>query len=116
MFQWDIYPVELEICQLTKFPKSYQELFKKKNLNNMYCVKNFNYTIEGTFLYSKYSYMQFNFYGCDNKTSNNTCKDKKEIERYLNGTFISIEFTEVSIDTRDYYSPNTPIIQEGYSG
>ena len=63
--KWESYPVELESCELTKFPKSYQEMFAKRKVENMYCVKNFTYSIEGTFLYDKYSFLPL-------KLSNNT--------------------------------------------
>ena len=42
-FVWETYPVELEPCQIHKFPQRYQKLFEKRDVNNMYCVKNFTY-------------------------------------------------------------------------
>ena len=113
--QWEEYPVELESCKLEKFPTKYQDLFRKKNLKNMYCVKNFTYTIEGTFLHDVYSFLLFNFYQCKNTTYSQKCKSNKEIERYLNGTFTAMEFTDISIDPTNYLEPDIPIIGEGYS-
>ena len=114
--KWEDHPVELEKCELNKFPKRYQSLFVKRNLNHMYCVKNFTYNIEGTFLHDVYSFLMFNFYQCKNSSLNgNKCKPIEDIEYYLNGTFAAIEFTDISIDPTNYTEPDTAIIGEGYS-
>lgn len=113
---WEIEPVELEPCQLTKFNNKYKELFEKKNVTNLYCIKNFNYNIEGTFLHDKYSFITFDFYQCKNTTENgNKCKPQNKIDYYLNSTFVAIEFTDISLDLSNYTHPVTPIIGETYS-
>lgn len=112
---WKESPVEIEPCQLGNFPQNYRELFSRRSVEKMYCVKNFEYRIEGTFLHDKYSLIMFDFYQCENKTSNNKCKSKEEIEYYLNGTFVAVEFTDVSFDPSNYSNPDSPIIGETYS-
>ena len=113
--KWEIYPVDLEPCELTKFNKKYQEMFSKRNVETMYCVSNFTYRIEGTFLHDKYSFLMFDFYECNNKTNNYTCKSQDEIDYYLNGTFVAVEFTDISLDQANYTNPDTPILGETYS-
>ena len=113
---WEVTPVELEPCQLEKFPPTYKEIFAKRTLEQKYCIKNFNYTIEGTFLHDKYSFIMFDFYKCENTTENgNSCKSQNEIDYYLNGTFASIEFTDISLDPSNYSNPDSPILGEIYS-
>lgn len=114
--KWEVSPVELEACQLEKFPSNYKEIFSKRSVNQKYCIKNFNYTIEGTFLHDKYSFIMFDFYKCVNSTENgNSCKSQNEIDYYLNGTFASIEFTDISLDPSNYSNPDSPILGEIYS-
>ena len=59
---WESYPVELEPCQIEKFNPRYYGLFLKRTIHKKYCVKNFTYNIEGTYLHDKYSFLIFNFY------------------------------------------------------
>lgn len=101
---------------MSKFNKRYQKLFEKRKFNNLYCVKNFTYNIYGTFLHDKYSFLIFDFYQCKNSTSNgNKCKPQEKIDYYLNSTFISVEFTDISINPSNYSYPDTPILGETYS-
>ena len=37
-FTWDTVELELEPCKLEKFGSTYQEKFKSKLLNNLYCI------------------------------------------------------------------------------
>lgn len=114
--KWEEEPVEIEECQLEKFPYKYKDLFKKRSVKNLYCIKNLSYNIEGTFLHDVYSFLLFNFYQCKNTTLNgNKCKSNEIIDYYLNGTFAAIEFTDVSIDPTNYDTPDIPMIGEGYS-
>ena len=85
-------------------------------MHKKYCVKNFTYNIEGTYLHDKYSFLIFNFYQCKNTTINpKKCKAQEEIDCYLNGTFARIEFTDISLDQSNYSDPDNPILGEAYS-
>lgn len=91
-------------------------MFAKRKIETMYCVKNFTYNIEGTFLHDKYSFLIFDFYQCVNSTKNNNkCKPQEDIDYYLNGTFVSVEFTDISLDQSNYSYPDSPILGETYS-
>lgn len=116
LLAWEETPVEIEPCVLDKFNSKYREIFEKRNVQKMYCVKNFNHTIEGTFLHDKYSFIMFDFFKCENTTENgNKCKPKEKIDYYLNGTFASVEFTDISLDPSNYSYPDSPILGEVYS-
>lgn len=113
---WIEEPVELAPCEIEKFPKNYQTIFSTRSVNHMYCVKFLNYTIEGTFLHDKYSFIKFDFYQCVNTTKNgNKCKPKDQIDYYLNGTFATVEFTDISLDPSNYSNPDSPKLGELYS-
>ena len=114
--QWENSPIEIEPCQLSKFNKKYQSLFEKRNLETQYCVKNFTYNLQGTYLHDKYSFVIIDFYQCKNSTENNNkCKPQEEIDYYLNGTFVAIEFTDISLDQSNYSNSDTPILGETYT-
>jgi len=58
-FQWNIADVELEPCKIENFGSSFQETFKRKRLNNLYCFKNMDYILEGHFTYEQYSFFLY---------------------------------------------------------
>lgn len=114
--QWKVYPVDLETCKISKFNQKYTKLFEKRDLNNLYCITNFSYNIEGTYLHDNYSFLMFDFYQCKNTTENgNKCKPQDKIDYYLNGTFVAVEFTDISLDPSNYANPDIPILGETYS-
>ena len=80
---------EIEICRLEKFGSQYKELFKDKDLNNLYCLKNMNVTLEGHITYEHYSYFVIKFFPCVNSSLNNfKCLSPEKIESYLNYALI----------------------------
>ena len=82
-FEWDIKELELERCKLEKFGSKFRDSFKKKSLNNYYCFKDMNFTLEGHFSYDLYSLFFIQFFPCVNTTENNKCKPIDEIDYYL---------------------------------
>ena len=40
-WHWENKPIELEICNLSKFGKDFKEIFKKNTLNNLYCFNKY---------------------------------------------------------------------------
>lgn len=76
--KWESTKVDLEPCVLSKFNIKYQEMFSKRNVETMYCVKNFTYRIEGTFLHDKYSFLMFDFFQCNNNTNGVNVNHRKK--------------------------------------
>ena len=81
----------------------------------MYCLKNINETIKGIFKKNEFSFINIQFFECKNSTEKKTCKSKEEIDYYLNGTFISIEYQDLTIDPKNYSFPNNPTISQYYT-
>ena len=67
-FIWDEVGLELEHCKLENFGKIYQEKFMSKDLDNLYCIKNMDFFLEGHFSYDLYSFLYFKFFPCTNST------------------------------------------------
>ena len=104
-FEWTITEIELERCKLEKFGSFYQEIFKLKPLNNYYCFKNVNFTLEGHYTYDSYSFFYIQFFPCVNKTGKNICKPLEEIDFYLKNTFVSFLIENIELTPKNYKYP-----------
>jgi len=98
--------VEIEKCKLEKFGSKYIELFRDKNINNLYCFKEMNVTLEGHITYEKYSHFIIKFFPCVNSSSNNfNCLSQEEIESYLNYAYVSVLIQDIELTPENYDNP-----------
>ena len=104
-FEWDIIDLELERCKIEKFSTPYQEKFKTKTLNNLYCFKNIDFFLEGHFSYDLYSFFFIQFFPCVNTTESQKCKPLEVIDYYLKGTFISFQWQDIELNPKNYSFP-----------
>ena len=104
-FQWNIADVELEPCKIENFGSSFQETFKRKRLNNLYCFKNMDYILEGHFTYEQYSFFYIEFYPCVNTTESKKCKPLETIDYYLKNTFVSFQWQDIKLTPKNYSYP-----------
>ena len=104
-FEWDIIDLELERCKIEKFSTPYQEKFKTKTLNNLYCFKNIDFFLEGHFSYDLYSFFFIQFFPCVNTTESQKCKPLEVIDHYLKGTFISFQWQDIELNPKNYSFP-----------
>ena len=102
-------------CELNDFGKNYHKFFISHNLSNYYCIKNLNETIKGVFHKNEYSFVFVELFQCKNSSEKNNCKSQSQIDYYLDGTFISIEFQGLTIDPNNYLHPNLPTLSEYYT-
>ena len=108
-------PLSIERCDVGKFGKEYQHLLVKDELNNSYCIKNFNLSLAGNFKFDKLSYIKINVYPCVNSTKNRfNCKPKEEINSFLSGTFVSILAKDVGLEPTNFSYPVIPQFQDIY--
>ena len=99
-------PVEVEICQLEKFGKKYRDIFKTKNLENLYCFKDMDALMEGHTTYDVYSYFQITFYPCVNTTENNNmCKSPEEIIAALGLSLVTVKIQDIELTPENYDKP-----------
>ena len=105
-WNWTVHEVELERCKIEKFGKFFKNDFSSKGVSNLYCFKEMNETFIGHFSADLYSFFFIELYPCKNTTENNNhCKPIEEINYYLNGTFVCMEFQDVELNPQNYSFP-----------
>ena len=98
--------LELKRCKLGKFSNLYREKFKNKSLDNLYCFKEMNETLEGHSNSDYQSYFYISFFPCVNTTKNNNhCKSREDIDYYLKNTFVSFQIQDIEMTPQNYNSP-----------
>ena len=109
--------LELERCNISKFSKGHQRLFKNNNLSSYYCVKDFNgMKLTGSYAYGEVAYFKILFYRCKNTTENNNhCKSKEIIDSYLSGGYASFLMENIGLTPTNYENPTTSIINDIYT-
>ena len=108
IFNWDVIELELEPCRLEKFGSNYQDKFKSKDLNNLYCIKNMDFFLEGHFSYDLYSFLYFEFYPCVNTSEKQNCKPIETIDYFLKSTFVQFEWQDIELNSKNYSYPINP--------
>ena len=105
-WNWKTIPLDIEICKLEKFGKNYRDIFQTKDLNNLYCLKDMDVTLEGHITYDTYSLFYIVFYPCVNTTYNNyMCAPLEEIENRLTKSMVSVKIQDIELTPENYGSP-----------
>ena len=108
-FDWQIEELELEPCRREKIGKSYQEVFKNIDLDNLYCFKDINnFILEGHFSYYLYSFFYIQFFPCTNTTEVKKCKPLEEIDYYLKNTFVTFQMEDIELTPKNFKNPIRP--------
>ena len=108
--------LNIERCDITKFGGEYQNLFQEEDINNSYCLKDFNLTLKGGFKFDKMSFIKINIYPCVNSTENNNhCKPQNEIDFYLTSGYFSILAKDIGLNPFNYSFPTLPLVQDIYT-
>ena len=110
--------LEIEKCKVENFGKDYQNLFVKDELNNSYCLKDFNYslTFAGNYKFDRITYIRILVYPCVNSTKNNyTCKPQEQIDSYFNSGYFSIVLKDFGLNPSNYSFPRVPTLQDLYT-
>ena len=104
-----------ERCKEEKFGKNYQHFLSKGELNNSYCLKDYNYnlTFVGGFKYEKMTYIRIKIFPCKNTTENNNhCKPQELIDYYLTSGYFSILIKDFGLNPSNYTDPVLPTLQD----
>ena len=108
----------LEKCKQEEFGDNYQHLLLEGELNNSYCLKDFNYnlTFAGGFKYERMSYIRIKIYPCTNTTENNNqCQPQEIIDEYMTSGYFSILLKDIGLNPSNYSYPTIPILQDLYT-
>ena len=112
-FNFTTNDVPLEVCDINKFNPNYRDLFHKKDLKNLYCVKHIDHLLQGHRAYDVYSYLNIQFYPCVNTSeNNNTCAPERDITALLNRFGINFAMQDVELTPQDYKSPTKPRLKD----
>ena len=108
--------LDYEVCKEENFGDNYQHLFIKGELNNSYCLKNYNLTLAGGYKYDRMSYLRIRIYPCKNKTENNNhCKPQEIIDKYFKGGYFSILTKDIGLNPSNYSFPVLSTLQDLYT-
>ena len=110
--------LDFEKCNVNNFGKDYQNLFVKDELNNSYCLKDFNYTLTfaGSYKFDRITYIRILVFPCVNSTKNNySCKPQEVIDSYFNSGYFSIVLKDFGLNPSNYSSPRIPTLQDLYT-
>ena len=97
-------------CNSSYFGNNYENILKNYSLDNMYCIKDLNQEIYGTFSDNEYSFIVLKLYTCKNNSERNNCKSESEISDYLDGAIFTIQYQDYIFDPKNYSYPFKPII------
>jgi hypothetical protein len=107
--------LEYERCKEENFGNNYQHLFISGELNNSYCLKDFNYslTFAGGYKYEKMAYIRIKIFPCKNTTENNNhCKPREIIDSHLTAGYFSILIKNFGLNPSNYSFPVLPTLQD----
>ena len=108
--------LEYELCKEEKFGENYKHLFMKGELNNSYCLKDYNLTLAGGYKYNRMSYFRIRLYPCINSTTNkNHCKPQSIIDTYFKNGYFSILSKDIGLNPSNYSFPVLPTLQDLYT-
>ena len=99
--------IELEECNINHF-QIYKNEFMEFNYKNYLCPKmGENLTFKGRYgdFINGYDILEMHVVKCENKTFNNKCKNKEEIEKYLENSYISLIYLSNSINHESTLNP-----------
>ena len=105
----DATQLKTERCSELYFGEKFQELVKSFPLQSMYCIKNLNYTLTGSFAADEYSFLVLNMYQCKNNTGKK-CKPQEQIDYLLDGAFFTFQYQNSIFDPNDFSEPFKPKI------
>lgn len=106
IFSDEVREMEIVKCSEKKLTLL-ESYFQKMDLNNLLCLKNGSFHLEGEFGRKVWAYIEFSFKRCKNSTLNNfTCKSDEEIKRRLSGGYLGLFITDVTIQPSNYSEPS----------
>ena len=105
--------IELEVCQLSKFGKKYQKLFKDKPLQNFYCIKNIEEDLIGYGSLDTFSYYYIMIYPCIGTHPDGTpCKPIEDVTAFFQKTFLEFSVQDIELTPKDYDNPSEPLTKD----
>ena len=105
VWQWEYKDIGIEQCDISKFGSKYRDLFSDK-IDNLYCLSEMDFTLEGHTTYDIYSYFYVAFYPCVNGVNGKTnCQPYDTIKTYLRSTMLTVKMQDIELTPQIYSNP-----------
>ena len=101
-WEWAEKNIPLEKCKLEKFGEKFRDMFKDKNLDNLYCLSDVDVTLEGYATSESFSYFDVRLYPCVDKPE---CVPKAVLEQLLAKNTFQFKMQDIEMTPQDYKSP-----------
>ena len=110
VWHYNITSLEVETCQLERFGSKYKDLFRDQPLNNLYCMKNVDFSLEGYANLDRYSYINVKVYPCVGKTRDGTkdCAPTNNIIKFFAANTIEFKMEDNLLSPEIYETPVEP--------
>ena len=110
VWHYNITSLEVETCQLERFGSKYKDLFRDQPLNNLYCMKNVDFSLEGYANLDRYSYINVKVYPCVGKTRDGTkdCASTNNIIKFFAANTIEFKMEDNLLSPEIYETPVEP--------
>ena len=104
-WEWESKDIPLEKCKLEKFGEKFRDMFKDKNLDNLYCLSNVDVTLEGYATSETYSYFDVKLFPCVNKPE---CVPKEVLQTLLARNNFQFKMQDIEMTPQDFKNPAQP--------
>ena len=105
VWEWVPTNIPLEKCKLEKFCSKYQDIFKSKDLENMYCLENVDVSLAGYATSDIYSYFVVNLYPCVGQTSDGLPCLNEYVVALLTKNNFQFQMQDIELTPQDYKNP-----------
>ena len=98
--------INLTSCDIALSKSENKEIYSTLNLKGYYCISNIQKNevyLNENWGHNNFTMIQIKFIDCDNKTGN--CKNKEEINNYLNSADLSFFIINNLVSTKNYKNP-----------
>ena len=105
VWEWVPTNLPLEKCKLEKFGSKYQDIFKSKDLENMYCLENVVVVLAGYATSDIYSYFVVYLYPCVGQTSDGLPCLNEYVVALLTKNNFQFQMQDIELTPQDYKNP-----------
>ena len=105
-WKWEKTNIPLEKCKLEKFGAKYQDMFKDKNLENLYCLSYVDVTLEGYATSDSFSYFDVKLFPCVNRPE---CVSKDVLQAHLTKNNFQFKLQDIEMTPQNFKNPTQPI-------
>ena len=101
--------IALTKCTLDKFGKRFQPLFEKKNLDNLYCLKDVQESLTGYSSLDEFSYYNIAIMPCVGMNpKGQTCKPIQDVTDFFQQNYLEFKMQDIVMTPKNYDNPSEP--------